>query len=312
MNYYISRSGQQYGPYSLADLQRYVQQGNISLNDLARSDGMTDWVPVSQVMGNISTPPAAPVPPAAPTPYNAPQTPYNTPATPYGGTPASNPYGAPATPSSGAAAGGYNPPSNPYGSPATPAQYTPPANPYGGQVAPYGGQGAYGVPQQPGMYPPPPSLQWPIVLLIALVTCGLFTWVWIFIEAAWVKKVRPQCNAMMLFIIGLCASIGGPFVGTIIAAAAGNQSSLAAIGGVVYFAGSVGGWVLFIMGSFSMKSAIEDFYNHEENVGLNLSGVMTFFFAVFYFQYHFTRITQMKQQAAMQQRGAGGGQYYGQ
>jgi GYF domain 2 len=56
MNYLISREGAEYGPYTLADLQRYVASGNVLLTDLARSEGMTDWVPVSQVIGNIPVP----------------------------------------------------------------------------------------------------------------------------------------------------------------------------------------------------------------------------------------------------------------
>lgn len=56
MKYYIQRGPNEYGPYTLADLQRYVAQGNILLTDLARSEGMTEWVPVSQVIGNIPVP----------------------------------------------------------------------------------------------------------------------------------------------------------------------------------------------------------------------------------------------------------------
>ena len=65
MRYYISRAGQQFGPYSLADLQQYVAQGNVLLTDLACGEGQTQWVPVSQVVGGGSG--AAPQP-AAPQP----------------------------------------------------------------------------------------------------------------------------------------------------------------------------------------------------------------------------------------------------
>jgi hypothetical protein len=59
VNYFISRNDQQYGPYTLADLQRYVASGSIFVSDMARSEGMTEWVPVSQVIGNIPVPVAA-------------------------------------------------------------------------------------------------------------------------------------------------------------------------------------------------------------------------------------------------------------
>src|SRR6202046_5358022 len=58
MNYFITRDGQQYGPYTLADLQRYVASGEILLTDLARSEGMSEPLPVSQIIGAIPVPQA--------------------------------------------------------------------------------------------------------------------------------------------------------------------------------------------------------------------------------------------------------------
>jgi ubiquitin-protein ligase len=59
MRYYVQRGLNEYGPYTLADLQRYIAQGNILLTDLTRSEGMSEWVPVAQVIGNIAvTPPS--------------------------------------------------------------------------------------------------------------------------------------------------------------------------------------------------------------------------------------------------------------
>ena len=62
MNYFIERNGQQYGPYTLADLQRYVASGQILLTDIALSEGASVGVPVSQVIGA----PAAVVPAGMP------------------------------------------------------------------------------------------------------------------------------------------------------------------------------------------------------------------------------------------------------
>jgi hypothetical protein len=56
MKYYIQRQLNEYGPYTLADLQRYVAQGSILPTELTRSEGMTEWTPVSQVIGNIPLP----------------------------------------------------------------------------------------------------------------------------------------------------------------------------------------------------------------------------------------------------------------
>ena len=65
MNYMISRDGQEYGPYSLGDLQRYVASGEILLTDMTRSEGMTEFMPVSQVIGTIPMPAPATYAPTA-------------------------------------------------------------------------------------------------------------------------------------------------------------------------------------------------------------------------------------------------------
>ena len=59
MHYHVSRNGQTYGPYTLEDLQRYVASGNVLPADLAKTDEMTDWVPVSEILAGSAVPVAA-------------------------------------------------------------------------------------------------------------------------------------------------------------------------------------------------------------------------------------------------------------
>jgi len=64
MNYHITRGDQKYGPYTLADLQRYVASGHVLMTDLAKSEEMTEWVPVSQILNPTGLPPAFEAAPA--------------------------------------------------------------------------------------------------------------------------------------------------------------------------------------------------------------------------------------------------------
>jgi len=225
VNYFIKRELNEYGPYTLADLQKYVASGNILLTDLCRSEGLPEWVPVSQVIGNIPVP-AAPQPAAgSPTAYAAPGT-----------------YGAVA-------------------------------------VSPY---------------PPPPNLHWAICVLLSIVTCGIFSVVWIMIEAVWVKKVQPASKAVTYFgvVIGLWAlSLVLSISGAVSAARVGHaDSALQGVQGIITLAYII----VWIVGAFNMRDSIEEHFNSAEPIGLSLSGVMTFFFNVWYFQYHFTKINEMK------------------
>lgn len=72
MTYQVSRDGQMYGPYTFEDLQRYVASGNVLPTDLTKSEEMTDWVPVAQVLGAAGAGATAYTPVtgyAPPTPY---------------------------------------------------------------------------------------------------------------------------------------------------------------------------------------------------------------------------------------------------
>jgi len=202
MKYFVKRDDKEYGPYSLADLQAYVQQGNISLQDMARSEGYAEWSLVSAIIGTINVPAAAP-----------------------------------------------------------------------------SGFGA--VPLTATRVTLPPNLHWAVLLLLSLVTCGVFGLIWLFVESVWVRKVRPDNKALFYLIGYLGATFAGGYLGV-------HQE----VTGIVL---RLGGFGLFLAGVFSIRGDMEDYFNHEENIGMRLSGIMTFFFNVIYFQYHFNEVTERRQ-----------------
>lgn len=237
MKYYIQRQLNEYGPYTLADLQRYVAQGSIQLTDLTRSEGMTDWVPVSQVIGNIPIP----------VPIQAPG------AVPYGG---------------GAV--------------------------YGGAGAIYGtGSGMQSV----GAGPVPPDFHWALVLLIGFLTCGLFWWAWWIVEAAFIRKLKSDSKGLLFVILSFASYFTGGFLNGLMRAM--NPGETVYLG--VPF--SLIGLVLFIIAEFQMKNDLEDYYNTVEPINLRLNGGLTFFFAVWYFQHHLSRIAQWKKSGVLQPQG---------
>ena len=244
MKYYIQRQLNEYGPYTLADLQRYVAQGSIQLTDLTRSEGMTDWVPVSQVIGNIPIPVGA-----------------------------------------GAAAGAY-------------------AGGSGGTV--YSGSGTvhdattgFGVQTVPMQGSPivPPDFHWALVLLIGVFTCGLFNYAWLIVEAAFVRKLKSYSRGLLFVILATAVLFGGGFINGVITAV--NHGERSPFGSLI----SIGGLVLYFVGVFQMKSDLEDYYNSTEPINLHLSGVMVFFFNVYYFQHHLSRIAKWKKTGVLEPQG---------
>jgi hypothetical protein len=232
MLYHVSRNGQNYGPYTLEDLQRYVASGNVLPTDLAKSDEMPEWIPVSQVL-NLAPPAALPA----------------------------GPYGA------GAA--------------------YPPGAPYGGAM-PYPAAGF--------AFPDPPNLHWGLVLLIGMFTCGLFFSVWDFVQSVWMRKVNPRSNALFFYIgeftLSLLGGVGRTWL--VFTSALGNRyHSYLGLGFGIF----VVSFTLLELARFDMRSSLEQHYNGPERIGLSLGGVMTFFFGSLYFQYHLTRINELKRLA---------------
>ncbi len=85
MLYQISRNGQMYGPYTMEDLQRYLVSGHVLPTDLAKSEEMAEWVPVSQLVGAQGS---AAIPPSG---YPPGSIPYQQPLAPGGAGPYADP-----------------------------------------------------------------------------------------------------------------------------------------------------------------------------------------------------------------------------
>jgi hypothetical protein len=205
VEYFVKRGDQSFGPYGLADLQKYVQSGNIMIEDLAQSEGMADWVPVSQILGNIP---------------------------------------APVIGLGGAA------------------------------VAPVA---------EPQLVELPPNLHWSIVLILGLLTRQLFNLVWALIQANWARKLSGDNKPMVLVAMYPAGMVAGLL-------AIALFPRMAALGGFLIIAGAI----IYVVGMFSIKAAMEEYYTTTENIGLQLSGVMTFFFSTVYIQYHINSITRWK------------------
>lgn len=313
MKYFLQRDGRTYGPYSYDDLKRYQAENRIGPNDMIRRDDSQQWEPWQQVL-NAGAAPSAPA---------APQFTPQAPAAPQGGG-----FGAPAAPSPMGAPQqdfGSTPPAFGGGQPGGGFGQQPPAFGGGGFGQPQGDQGfggGFGAPQgqdfgggfgggqagfggapQPGfgggtVGPMPPDMQWWLVLIIGMV-CGLFQLFWIWKEVTFVKKIDPNCQAPKFYIMGFVLFIAGYIVtilGAVMAGVLGSE-----VGAILPLLGMLvilGGVVCLILANFKMRESIHNYYTMVEPMGINLmdttGAVLTFFFAIYYFQYHFANIAAQK------------------
>ncbi|SNS23235.1 protein of unknown function [Granulicella rosea] len=250
MLYQISRNGQMYGPYTLDDLRRYVASGNVLQTDLAKTDEMPDWLPVSEILSS-----------------------------------------APATPPTQSAAGEavYAPLA------ATPVAVPPTTTAPSGVYA----------------YPNPPGLNWILLLLLGFFTCGFFLFIYEMIQASWLRKIFPNSRVLFFYIAFIVVEVVSIFIqfgrmAFLFGTLAHNPPNPNF--GVVFPTGffltffisiilSITTIVLFIEARFTMRDELVAHYNSGEPVGLKLDPAMTFFFGAIYFQFHFNRITAIKEMA---------------
>lgn len=212
MDYQVRRGEQQFGPYTLTELQGYVQSGHVSPDDLTKNEGMADWEPVSRVLGTIPAEPAA--------------------------------LGVQAT-----------------------------------------------VPVDVPSVKLPWNLHWVILLILVGITRQFFNFVWVFVLALWAKRLSGDNKPIVLV-----AMYPGAFLATVLTGALApilgpGATSFVTAASVVLV---IGGFIAYVVGIFSIKSAMEEYYNSTENIGMQLSGPMTFFFSSVYLQYHVNKLARWK------------------
>lgn len=141
-------------------------------------------------------------------------------------------------------------------------------------------------------WPDPPNLNWALLLLLDVFTCGVFSIVYEIVQLIWLKKVQPRTNAATFYILFLVASL--------------LNSSPMIFGHGIYDRGSLAirffslvfgmaTFVFLIAYRFAMRRSLEEHFNLADPVGLTLGPIMTLFFGSLYFQYHFNRINTIKQ-----------------
>ncbi|WP_213803687.1 DUF4339 domain-containing protein [Granulicella sp. dw_53] len=156
---------------------------------------------------------------------------------------------------------------------------------------PYIAPVAYAAPL--GVYPDPPNLNWGLLLLFDILTCGFFQIVWNLILAAWAKRIEPISKALIFYIIAtvfLLANFGSSF-GNAFAVMHRQPVRPNYIGAITI----VIAWIIRLIARYSLREDLERHYNGVEPVGLRIGPVLTFFFGGIYFQYKLNQVNEAKQ-----------------
>jgi hypothetical protein len=141
--------------------------------------------------------------------------------------------------------------------------------------------------------PKPPSLHWVIVLVLSIVTFGLFACLWMFRQARFARKIDPSSKATLQIATSFALALFSILlnvVNTITVARGGESTNLGTTGTVMSF------FTLFLLISayLGIRKALTSQY------GIQMSAVLTVIFNVYYVQYHLSRIMKLQHPRAPQ------------
>jgi len=124
------------------------------------------------------------------------------------------------------------------------------------------------------------------VLLLDVATIGLFALVWCFVQARWARKITGS-NAVYWFASAFLLAI--PISAIRVSYLVGPVGpTLGLVYGLLYIAVNL----LYQVGNFSIKKAVESAYESTDESGRRLNGLMTIIFSQIYLQYHLHRLSK--------------------
>lgn len=138
--------------------------------------------------------------------------------------------------------------------------------------------------------PMPPRLHWFLVALFGLLTCGIFTVVWYFIQTGYARRIDSRSNATIYMALALVC-----YLIYIVATVGTASDDPVVVGGAVLLQLGIGlvGLVLFYCAFYSMAQSLErelPKYGIRPDIGL----ITLFFFTLFYLQGQLTWIARWK------------------
>lgn len=126
--------------------------------------------------------------------------------------------------------------------------------------------------------PPPPRLHWTLVLLLAIVTLGLFLDIWLIVQALWVRKQDPQNRALQLCILSIVVSIVAEILNAVHASV-----QLTAIVFIISI-------VLALIPTFAVRDVLAAYLTKATGRRAYLGSFLTLILGPIYLQYHMNKV----------------------
>jgi preprotein translocase subunit SecY len=131
--------------------------------------------------------------------------------------------------------------------------------------------------------PDPPRLHWGIVLVLSIISFGIFGMAWLIVQANWVRKVRGHSKTLP-WAIAYASTLPVLFLFAIVMGILGGVFHIANVQAFVTSAVLLVRIAIFILWIVTIYTLSNEL--NADPINIPLSGIMTFFFGPVYFQYH--------------------------
>ena len=126
--------------------------------------------------------------------------------------------------------------------------------------------------------PLPPRWHWAIVLVLGIVTVGIFLDIWLIVQAVWVRKHDPSNRALQLTIVSIIVSVLAEILNSLHATV---QVTAAAF---------VISLILALIPTFMVRDALAAYLSRAWGRPVYLGSFLTLILGPIYLQYHMNRL----------------------
>jgi cytochrome bd-type quinol oxidase subunit 1 len=123
-----------------------------------------------------------------------------------------------------------------------------------------------------------------VVFALSVVTLGIFSSIWMVVVGWWIKRATRSGAAFwwsLAYMLVAPLALVFAVAGGVAARMGGDPTAVYVFTATASDVTRLAGVVLYLVAAFGTMTMLE-----AEPIGIPLSGVMTFFFAPLYFQYH--------------------------
>ena len=131
--------------------------------------------------------------------------------------------------------------------------------------------------------PDPPRLHWGWVLVLSLVTFGIFGMVWLIVQANWVRKVRGRSRTLP-WAIAYASILPALFLFAILMGVLGAMLHLQDVQATIASVAQLARIAMFLFWILTVYMLGNEL--NAEPIGIPLNNVLIFFLGPVYFQYH--------------------------